>query len=194
VFNVLEDLVTTVDNKDHCTRRHSDDVCERAVALAAAMGLSHETQRVLRIAGLLHDVDKIGVPDSVLRNPGSLYENEFEAAATHYERHDGKGYPDGLSGDDIPLLGRILAVADAYSAMTSDRPYRKALSVDDAIAKLRRVAGKQLDPQLVQQFIQVVEEEGSHRGDARRGEAGWARARTFRRGRPRVRLNELPEV
>jgi HD-GYP domain-containing protein (c-di-GMP phosphodiesterase class II) len=96
----------------------------------------------------------------------------LKAVATHHERHDGKGYPDGLSGDDIPLLGRILAVADAYSAMTSDRPYRKTLSVDDAIAELRRVTGKQLDPQLVQQFIEIVEEESNDRGDVRRAEAG----------------------
>jgi HD-GYP domain-containing protein (c-di-GMP phosphodiesterase class II) len=83
VFNVLEDLVTTVDNKDHYTRRHSDDVCERAMVLAAAVGLSHETQRVLRIAGLLHDIGKIGVPDGMLREPGSLDENEFEAVKQH---------------------------------------------------------------------------------------------------------------
>jgi diguanylate cyclase (GGDEF)-like protein/putative nucleotidyltransferase with HDIG domain len=180
-FNVLEGLVTTVDNKDHYTRRHSDDVCELSVALAAKLGLSHETQRVLRVAGLLHDVGKIGVPDSVLRKPSALDADEFEvvkhhvtlgrliirdvpnlsevldAVATHHERLDGAGYPEGLKGNDIPLLGRILAVADAYSAMTTDRPYRKALSIDDAIVELCKVAGKQLDPMLVKEFIEVIE-------------------------------------
>jgi diguanylate cyclase (GGDEF)-like protein len=180
-FNVLEGLVTTVDNKDHYTRRHSDDVCQLSVALAMKLGLSHETQRVLRVAGLLHDVGKIGVPDSVLRKPSALDADEFEvvkqhvtlgrliirdvpnlsevldAVATHHERLDGAGYPEGLKGKAIPLLGRILAVADAYSAMTTDRPYRKALAIEDAIAELRKVAGKQLDPMLVKQFIKVVE-------------------------------------
>jgi diguanylate cyclase (GGDEF)-like protein len=183
VFSVLEGLVTTVDNKDHYTRRHSDDVCDRSVALACKMGLSPDTQRILRIAGILHDVGKIGVPDSVLRKPGSLTDEEFEAikqhvilgkliikeiphleevldaVATHHERFDGVGYPEGLKGEDIPLLGRILAVTDAYSAMTTDRPYRRAFTTSEAVTELKRVSGKQLDPGLVEVFIEVVEEE-----------------------------------
>jgi diguanylate cyclase (GGDEF)-like protein len=185
VFNVLDGLVTTVDNKDHYTRHHSDDVCGHSVALAVKMGLSADHQRVLRTAAILHDVGKIGVPDAVLRKPGSLTNEEFDiikqhvvlskliikeipdldevlaAVATHHERYDGVGYPDGLMGNQIPLLGRILAVTDAYSAMTTDRPYRRALTATEALAELKRVAGKQLDPELVPLFCEVIEEEQS---------------------------------
>jgi diguanylate cyclase (GGDEF)-like protein len=183
VFNVLDGLVTTVDNKDHYTRRHSDDVCDRAVALACKLGLPDDSLRILRTAGVLHDVGKIGVPDSILRKPGSLTNEEFEAikqhvvlgkliikeipdlddvlaaVATHHERFDGIGYPEGLKGEEIPLLGRILAVTDAYSAMTTDRPYRRAFSAEEALTELQRVAGKQLDPSLVKVFVEVIQDE-----------------------------------
>jgi diguanylate cyclase (GGDEF)-like protein/putative nucleotidyltransferase with HDIG domain len=182
VFTVLDGLVTTVDNKDHYTRRHSDDVTEYSLALASKLRLSTDTQRSLRIAGLLHDVGKVGVPDHILRKPASLTEAEFDAikqhvnlgkmiineipnlkevlsaVASHHERFDGEGYPQGLSGEEIPLLGRILAVTDAYSAMTSDRPYRKALTPEEAKAELRRVAGSQLDPQVVDAFLEILED------------------------------------
>ena len=182
VFNVLDGLVTTVDNKDHYTRQHSDDVCVHAIALAIKMGLSVDNQRVLRTAAILHDVGKIGVPDSILRKPGALTDEEFEiikqhvvlskliikevpdldevlaAVATHHERYDGFGYPDGIKGEHIPLLGRVLGLTDAYSAMTTDRPYRRAMTVEEAVAELKRVAGKQLDPELVPVFCEVVEE------------------------------------
>lgn len=181
-YTVLEGLVTTVDNKDHYTRRHSEDVCELSLALAAELGLSAETQRVLRVAGLLHDVGKIGVPDEVLRKPGRLTDEEFEAVkqhvilgeliikeipnlrdvlsavACHHERYDGTGYPRGVEGERIPLLARILAVADAYSAMTTDRPYRKALARADALREVRRVAGSQLDPHVARTFVRLMEQ------------------------------------
>jgi diguanylate cyclase (GGDEF)-like protein len=183
-FGILEGLVTTVDNKDHYTRKHSEDVCRYSVSLAASIGLSRETQRALRIAALLHDVGKIGVPDHILRKPASLTKEEYEAAkqhvklgeliikeipnlgdvlravAAHHERFDGTGYPRGIKGDAIPLLGRILAVTDAYSAMTTHRPYRKALSQAEAREELRRVAGTQLDPHLVETFVRLAEGEG----------------------------------
>ena len=182
-FTVLDGLVTTVDNKDHYTRKHSEDVTEYAVALAARMALSPDTQRSLRIAGLLHDVGKVGVPDHILRKPAGLTPNELVAVrqhvtlgelivkgipnqhevvgaiSTHHERFDGNGYPRGLKGGDIPLLGRILAVADAYSAMISDRPYRQALPIEEALAELRRVSGTQLDPEVVQAFLELLEED-----------------------------------
>ena len=184
-FNTLEGLVTVVDHKDHYTRRHSDDVCDRALALAGALGLSDETRSSLRIAGLLHDVGKIGVPDKVLRKPGRLSADEFEAVkqhvhlgeliikeipnlgevlgavSSHHENFDGTGYPRGLKGEEIPLLGRILAVSDAYSAMTTDRPYRKALTQEQAIQELRRVSGTQHDPQVTEAFIRLVDQEQS---------------------------------
>jgi HD-GYP domain-containing protein (c-di-GMP phosphodiesterase class II) len=156
-------------------------VCEQAVAVAAELGLSGATQRCLRIAGLLHDVGKIGIPDRILRKPGSLSEDEFEivkqhvslgeliikeipnlldvlaAVSSHHERYDGRGYPRGLKGEDIPLLGRILAVADAYSAMTTDRPYRKALTPIEARKELKRAAGTQLDPHVVTTFLSILD-------------------------------------
>ena len=182
-FSVLDGLVTTVDKKDHYTRRHSDQVTELAVALASKMGLSDETQRSVRVAGLLHDIGKVGVPDHILRKPADLNDEELEvvknhvtlgeliiqgipnqeevvgAVGSHHERYDGKGYPRGLSGKNIPLLGRMLAVTDAYSAMTTDRPYRKALPLEEAKAELARVAGTQLDPELVAAFLEVLRED-----------------------------------
>lgn len=180
-FGVLDGLVTAVDNKDHYTRRHSEEVTEYALAIARALGLSEETQRSLRIAGLLHDVGKIGVPDWILRKPGRLDDEEesvvrqhvllgemiikdvpglgevIGAVGSHHERVDGGGYPRGLRGEAIPLLGRILAVADAYSAMTSNRPYRKALTPDEARAELLRCAGSQLDPIVVRAFVGLAD-------------------------------------
>jgi diguanylate cyclase (GGDEF)-like protein/PAS domain S-box-containing protein len=182
IFTVLDGLVTAVDGKDHYTRKHSDDVSKQAVALASELGLSSETQRCLRIAALLHDVGKIGIPDHILRKPGGLTEEEYEAVkqhvslgeliikeipnlvdvlgavSSHHERYDGRGYPRGLKGENIPLLGRILAVTDAYSAMTTDRPYRKALTLEEARTELKRVAGTQLDPQVVTAFLAVLDD------------------------------------
>jgi diguanylate cyclase (GGDEF)-like protein/putative nucleotidyltransferase with HDIG domain len=181
VFTVLEGLVVAVDNKDHYTRQHSDDVTRYALSIAERLGLSLGTTRPLRIAGLLHDVGKIGIPDHILRKPGALDTEEFEAikqhvslgevmlrevpdlndvlaaVGAHHERWDGGGYPRGLAGQGIPLLGRILAVADAYSAMTTDRPYRKALSETEAREEMRRVAGAQLDSELVLVFLDSLD-------------------------------------
>jgi diguanylate cyclase (GGDEF)-like protein/putative nucleotidyltransferase with HDIG domain len=178
-FTVLDGLVTAVDNKDHYTRRHSEDVTAYALLMAEALGLSEESQRSLRIAGLLHDVGKIGVPDQILRKPGPLDLEEHAvvkqhaqlgelivrdvpnlkevqaAVGAHHESYDGSGYPRGTKGQEIPLLARILAVADAFSAMTSNRPYRAAMNREMAEAELRSVAGSQLDPQLVELFLQA---------------------------------------
>jgi diguanylate cyclase (GGDEF)-like protein len=176
-FGMLEALVTAVDGKDRYTRRHSEEVTDHALALAEAIGLSEESKRTTRMAGLLHDVGKIGVPDALLRKPGRLTAEEFvimkqhpvlggalvqevpnleetrAGVVSHHERWDGTGYPRGLSGEAIPLLGRIMSVADPFSAMTTDRPYRKALSADEAVAELRAGAGSQFDPALVEPFI-----------------------------------------
>ncbi|GAF78748.1 unnamed protein product, partial [marine sediment metagenome] len=139
-----------------------------------------QSQRALRIAGLLHDLGKIGIPDHLLRKPGPLTDTErsvmrqhvllterivggvpqltdvLAAAANHHERYDGSGYPRGLKGEEIPLLGRILAIADAFSAMTMDRPYRKALSWSTAVQELRQNTGTQFDPAMVEAFINEV--------------------------------------
>ncbi len=180
-FDLFESLVTAVDNKDRYTRRHSEEVTEYALAIAAALGLSDESQRVLRVAALLHDVGKIGIPDRILRKPGRLSETEHEimkghsllgetiiaaipdvaeiraAVVSHHERYDGAGYPHGLAKDAIPLLGRIMAVADTYSAMTTDRPYRAALSRQETIAELQACSGTQFDPRIVEAFISCIE-------------------------------------
>ncbi|MDP9235886.1 MAG: diguanylate cyclase [Chloroflexota bacterium] len=180
-FGFLEALVTSVDNKDKYTKRHCDLVSEYAQMIGEGLGLSEESQRSLVIAGALHDVGKICVPDRILRKPTKLTKEEYEimkmhvplaanliqqvprrrdvldAVLHHHERFDGTGYVKGLKGDRIPLLGRIMAVADAFSAMTLDRHYRKALPLDLAIAELRAGAGTQFDPQLVDVFIAQME-------------------------------------
>ena len=176
-FSMLDALVSAVDNKDRYTRRHSEDVMRYCLQLAHALGLDPETQETLAAAALLHDVGKIGVPDAILRKPGTLTESEFAAIQQHaamgaaivgavdgleatlamirhhHERWDGLGYPDQRAGNEIPYLARLMAVADAYSAMTTDRPYRKGLSPERAQQVLRDGAGTQWDPVLVAAFL-----------------------------------------
>ena len=180
-FGILESMVTAVDNKDRYTRSHSEEVTEYALALAGALGLSESTLRVVRAGGLLHDVGKIGIPDRILRKPGRLSVEEWaivkghpsmgetlirtmpdlneiqSLVASHHERFDGTGYPRGLAGVEIPLLARVLAVADAFSAMTTDRPYRTALTKEEAIAELKLGAGTHFDPEMVATFIRYLE-------------------------------------
>ncbi|MDP2661240.1 MAG: histidine kinase N-terminal 7TM domain-containing protein [Dehalococcoidia bacterium] len=181
-FEILDGLVTAVDHKDHYTRKHSDEVTEYAMSIARALNLSEESLRTVRTAALLHDVGKIGVPDRILRKPGNLDDNEMAVifqhvllgeliikgvpncadvvtgVGSHHERVDGAGYPRGLKGDHIPLIGRILAVADTYSALTTDRPYCAAKPPDEARAELVRVSGTQLDPELVRVFLSILDE------------------------------------
>jgi len=179
-FDVLQGLLITVDTKDRYTFKHSQDVTERAVALARAVGASEEEMRALEIAARLHDVGKIGIPTSVLRKPGPLTSEEWkmirqhpclghmilqqlpqmetvlQSVLHHHERWDGNGYPEGLKGKEIPKLARILAIADAYSAMLADRPYRKALSQEEALQEIGNCAGSQFDPELVELFADLV--------------------------------------
>lgn len=176
-FGALSGLVRAVDRKDRYTKEHSDMVRDFAVAFGKALGLPTEQIEALDIAGQLHDVGKIAVPDLILRKPGQLVPDEeatmrqhvvfgelmikgvphldevVAGVAHHHERWDGSGYPYGKSGPEIPLAGRILALADAYAAMIHDRPYRKGRSPEEAIAQLRLGAGTQFDPDLVEPFI-----------------------------------------
>ncbi|MCL5961942.1 MAG: diguanylate cyclase, partial [Chloroflexi bacterium] len=179
-FSVLEGLVNAVDGKDRYTRVHSEYVAEFGLGLAQVLGLSPQSKRMIRIASLLHDVGKIGIPDRILRKPGELDDDEretikqhpllsemiirevpqltdvLEAVRHHHERYDGTGYPRGLQGSEIPFLSRIISIADAYSAMILDRPYRKALSPVEAAEELRRNASTQFDPELVEAFIRSL--------------------------------------
>ena len=179
-FDVLEGLIIAVDTKDHYTRRHSEDVARYAAFLAAELGLDEGARSVIYRAGRLHDIGKIGVPDHILRKPGPLTEAEYEIVKQHvalgdlivrelpdleeiragirhhHERWDGKGYLHGLAGDDIPEIARILAVCDAFSAMTTTRSYRKALSVDEALTRLEDACGSQLDERLVIAFVNGI--------------------------------------
>jgi diguanylate cyclase (GGDEF)-like protein len=188
-FTVLDALVTAVDKRDRYTRKHSEEVTEYSLMIAQELGLSEETMRTLRIAGLLHDLGKIAIPDAILRKPGALTDEEFDvmkqhpvlgylivsaipslaetlpAIRHHHERWDGRGYPDQLAGEDIPLLGRLMAVPDAFSAMTTDRPYRKGLPVSEAIKRLREGVGTQFDPAMVVAFVRALDVEGGGRGD-----------------------------
>jgi HD-GYP domain-containing protein (c-di-GMP phosphodiesterase class II) len=173
----LQGLANALEAKDSYTRGHSERVGLYARHTALAMGWSPQAADVVCQAGLLHDIGKIGVPEHVLRKRGPLSEEEwrimrghpvigsqivapFEFFADgalmirhHHERCDGGGYPDGLAGPDIPAGARIIAVADVYDALTSDRPYRPALAVVEAIAELRRQAGRALDADAVAAFL-----------------------------------------
>ncbi len=175
-------LAATVDAKDHHTYGHSRKVSHYAVALAEAINLPQDKISTVRAAGLLHDIGKIGIPDPILNKAGPLTGEEWEsvkahpklgveilrhvldlmnclpAIAHHHEHLDGRGYPDGLKGSDIPLEARILSIADAYDAMTSARAYREQLSPQQALEELRRCAGTQFDPELVATFCHTIEQ------------------------------------
>ena len=175
-FSMLDALVTAVDNKDRYTSRHSEDVMDHCLLIARALGIDEKAQSTVAVAALLHDVGKIGVPDAILRKPAKLTDEEFtavkqhpqmgavmvasvagleetvDAVRHHHERWDGGGYPAGLAGEQIPLMARLMAVADAYSAMTTDRPYRQGMSRKQALSILTEGAGVQWDPDCVQAF------------------------------------------
>ncbi len=179
-FDVLQGLIIAVDTKDRYTRRHSEDVARYADFLADLLGLDRETRHALHSAGLLHDVGKIGVPDVILRKPAKLTDEEYgivqqhvalgdmivrdlpnidlirAGVRHHHERWDGRGYLDRLAGEEIPFIARILAIGDAFSAMTTTRPYRKALSVDEALTRLEDAAGTQLDENLTTVFVNGI--------------------------------------
>jgi putative nucleotidyltransferase with HDIG domain len=177
-------VVTAADARDHETTGHSFRVAHYAVSLAKAMGIRGEALKAIEWGSLLHDVGKMVVPDEILRKSGPLTESEWhimrqhpnwgfdmlaevgflqqpalEIVYSHHERWDGAGYPRRIAGEDIPLAARIFAVVDTYDAITSDRPYRKAHSHLAAINELKRVAGYQLDPDVVEVFCRIPETE-----------------------------------
>lgn len=178
---VVRALTSAIDAKDPYTCGHSDRVARVAVRLAEELGCERHQLDTIYLSGLLHDVGKIGIDDEVLRKPGKLTEAEYEHIKTHaeigfrilsdikqldevlpvvlhhHEQWDGKGYPRGLAGDNIPLLARIVAVADSFDAMGSDRPYRQGMSDDKLDAILRDGAGKQWDAEVVAAFFKARE-------------------------------------
>jgi putative two-component system response regulator len=185
--NVIAALANAIEAKDKYTEGHNERVSRYAVALARAAGLSEREQEIIRMAGILHDIGKIGVPDKVLNKQGPLDDKEFkriiihpqegekilnplrslstirDVVLYHHERYDGKGYPKGLKGLMIPVYARIMAIADSYDAMTTDRPYRKALTKEESIRELEKKAGEFWDPYLIKIFVRLLEEstEGS---------------------------------
>jgi len=179
-LSIIRALVSALELKDSHTRGHSESVTRYAVALAKKLKLSPQEIESIEVAAILHDVGKIGVQESILNKPGKLNNEEWKEMKrhpefsykilkevnfpweikpviyAHHERYNGKGYPARLKGEKIPLGARILAVADTFAAMTSDRAYRKGLSKEMAIEELKRVAGTQLDPELVKVFVEML--------------------------------------
>ncbi|XAL98852.1 HD-GYP domain-containing protein [Phycisphaeraceae bacterium D3-23] len=176
-IGTLEAVSTALDAKDPYTYGHSDRVAHLGVELARAIGLEEQEVERIRIAGLVHDVGKIGVPEAVLCKTGKLTDEEYEqiklhprigynilkgipkmedvldGVLYHHERWDGRGYPDRIAGENIPLYGRILAVADTFDAMSSTRSYRQAMPRDKVLAEIVRCSGSQFDPRLTGPFV-----------------------------------------
>jgi response regulator RpfG family c-di-GMP phosphodiesterase len=189
LINTITALSTAIEAKEPYLKGHSEGVAKHAVDIGKALSLSEEDINSLKLAGLLHDIGKIGVDDRVLKKPGSLNNQEkkaiqqhpligakiiepvkalkpaLEAVLHHHERWDGLGYPSGLKRKEIPLFARILGLADAYNAMTTQRVYRRALSIEEAKKELLKQAGHQFDPDLVQVFLQQLQKasERAHR-------------------------------
>jgi putative two-component system response regulator len=178
-LNAITALVYALEAKDKYTSGHSQRVAEISVAIAAELGLSQQDIEKIRLAGLIHDIGKIGVRESILNKSGRVNASEYQhilshcdigehiltpivedeqilkAVRHHHERYDGTGYPDGLSGEQIPLGARILAVADTYDAIISGRPYREAESIQTACNEIQRHKGTQFDPEVVDAFLRI---------------------------------------
>lgn len=186
---VVQTLLAALRCKDDYTWAHSLRVAFYSVTVGREMGLSEQELFELEVSALFHDVGKIGVPDSVLLKPSRLTEEEFLEmklhpsksfdiladfpafhqmalhAKHHHERYDGRGYPDGLKAETIPLFSRIILISDTFDAMTSTRPYRKGLPYDVAFAELKEFAGTQFDPMIVEKFIACMTKEQSKNED-----------------------------
>jgi len=180
-MGILFALAKALEARDDDTASHSLNVTKYAMLLGRELGLTEEEMRILGQGAMLHDLGKIGIPDEILKKPGNLDAVEFERikehprltseilapletsnhyssiARSHHERWDGQGYPDGLNGEDIPLLARIVAVADAWDAMTSNRVYRAGMNDQDALTILEREKDwGQWDPYLIEKFIKII--------------------------------------
>ena len=190
-LSLVDSLAVSLNEKDQYTHGHARRVTNLSLQLAEQLNEPTMDLELLRLSSMLHDIGKIGMPDSILLKTGQLSEEEFaivkkhpdqgarilrpmgfdgrmhdivQIIRHHHERFDGKGYPDGLAGESIPLYSRIIAVADSYDAMTSKRPYRKGMNYIEALAEIEANAGMQFDPLLVKKFVQLMK--GCHAGDA----------------------------
>jgi putative two-component system response regulator len=188
-LEILERLTRAVDLRDNKTCDHAKRVGDLSAAIAVEMGLSHAQVELIRLAAPLHDIGKIGVPDNILQKRGALTDWEMRSmkshpqqgadllsggrsavitvaekiALTHHERWDGTGYPNGLAGTAIPIEGRVVSVADVFDALTTERPYRTAMSGSDALAYILGESELQFDPDVVQAFLRVVAQGSSLR-------------------------------
>ncbi len=175
-------LANSLDAKDAYTRGHSERVMIIAMEISKRMGLTPEEVKNIQIGALLHDIGKIGIAEAIINKPGKLTEEEYELIKTHpsrgakiiepvkffkeklpviryhHERYDGKGYPEGLKGEAIPLDARIVCVADTFDAMTSKRSYRAPLSLDQAVKELVRCSGTQFDPKVVAALLDLLQD------------------------------------
>lgn len=182
-LDVMKAIASIIDAKDGYTHKHSERVAAFGVRLAGQLGFDADSRGVVELSGLLHDVGKIGVPDAILNKPGKLTDSEFQemrlhplhgarilsniqsqkiaslmpGVKYHHERWDGKGYPEGLKGEEIPLLGRVLGVADFLDALTSDRSYRKGLPLEEALQMVRDLEGQAFDPVVVRAAVELHE-------------------------------------
>jgi len=179
--SVIAALLGSLAAKDRSTDGRSAASMQHSLAVAKSLGLGPDEIAAVNLGALFHDIGKIGIPEHILRKPSALTDEEWAEMKTHpiiganligevpnlerirpivlahHEHYDGSGYPNGLKGDQIPLAAQIISVADTYEAMTSTRPYRDALGHDEAVAELRRVAGSQLNPIVVEAFIRQIE-------------------------------------
>ncbi len=186
LVHTISALAVALEARDPYTKDHSRQVARLSVRLGRRLGLKRSELYEIHLAGLLHDIGKIGIPDEILLKPSRLTESETlivkshvvwsydilskvrglgsvaVIARHHHERFDGAGYPDGLSGTGIPLGARVMAVADMFMAMTEDRPYRKGLPIPEAVDELHRVSGRQLDPRCVEEFLAMLAEEATY--------------------------------
>lgn len=182
-FNTVETLVRAIQARDPYTSGHSGRVSRYCLQMAEKLHLGTKEKQHAYLTALLHDIGKIGIPDELLNRPGKLSDDEHKRVRGHvqvganmlkalgemspvvplilhhHEAWDGSGYPDGLSGEEIPLISRIVAVADTFDAMTSDRPYRKARTKADAVAELKRCSGTMFDPKVVEIFLEVIDQQ-----------------------------------
>jgi putative nucleotidyltransferase with HDIG domain len=194
-------LLKVLSERSPGLHEHINEVAQLSTMLARDLGLGEAEVRCVELAAELHDIGKVAIPETILNKPGPLDEEEWEyirrhteigerivtaapslahtagLVRSHHERHDGSGYPDGLAGEEVPFGASIIAVCDAFGAMTKERPYSDAIGVADAIAELRRCAGSQFNPRVVEAFCEMVDNPPAPSGSAGAASASAAPSR-----------------